>query len=56
MFLFHQKDNVLLTPFIFIKDLFSLIIPPYTLGAKNTASKNSYSSFNWPNLLPIKSG
>ena len=37
-------------------DLFSIVIPPYTLGAKNIASLRIYSNLNLPNSLPINSG
>ena len=55
-FLRSLKGILCLYPLIFMIDLFSIVIPPYTLGAKNIASLRIYSNLNLPNSEPINSG
>jgi hypothetical protein len=47
-----SKDTEILKPLTLVTSPSSLI-PPYTLGAKNTASLNVVSSFIFPNSGPI---
>lgn len=50
------KGIKIFTPLAFTIDFPSSVIPPYIFGPRNTASNNSYSSFNWPSSFPIRFG